>query len=37
VRDVAKDHNRFSAIVLGIAKSPAFQMRVRVKESASAN
>jgi hypothetical protein len=28
-RDVAKEHNRFSAIVLGIVKSAQFQMRVR--------
>ena len=26
-RDVAKDDNRFSAIVLGVVKSPQFQMR----------
>jgi hypothetical protein len=28
-RDVAKDDNRFSAIVLGIVKSGQFQMRVK--------
>jgi hypothetical protein len=28
-RDVAKDDNRFSAIVLGVVKSPQFQMRVK--------
>ena len=29
VRDAAKDDNRFSAIVLGVVKSPQFQMRVK--------
>mgnify|MGYP003575496182 CR=1 FL=1 len=29
VRDVAKDNNRFSAIVMAIVKSPQFQMRVK--------
>ena len=28
-RDVAKDDHRFSAIVLGVVKSPQFQMRVK--------
>ena len=28
-KDVAKDDNRFSAIVLGVVKSPQFQMRVK--------
>jgi len=28
-RDAAKDGNRFSAIVLGIVRSPQFQMRVK--------
>jgi hypothetical protein len=28
-RDVAKDNNRFSAIVLGVVGSPQFQMRVK--------
>jgi len=32
VRDVAKDNNRFSAIVLGIVKSPQFEMRVKSEE-----
>jgi hypothetical protein len=32
VRDVAKDNNRFSAIVLGVVKSPQFQMRVKTHE-----
>jgi hypothetical protein len=31
VRDVAKDDNRFSAIVLGIVKSAQFQMRTKTK------
>ena len=30
VRDVAKDDNRFSAIVMGIVKSAQFQMRTKV-------
>src|SRR5438034_11508055 len=29
VRDAAKDDNRFVAIVLGVVKSPQFQMRAR--------
>jgi hypothetical protein len=29
VRDAAQDDNRFSAIVMGIVKSPQFQMRVK--------
>jgi hypothetical protein len=33
VRDAAKENNRFSAIVMGIVKSPQFQMRMKVKES----
>jgi hypothetical protein len=28
-RDVAKDDNRFSAIVMGVVRSAQFQMRVR--------
>jgi hypothetical protein len=28
-RDVAKDDNRFSAVVLGVVRSPQFQMRVK--------
>jgi hypothetical protein len=35
VRDVAKDNNRFSALVLGIVKSAPFQMRKKVQESAN--
>ena len=33
-RDVAKDDNRFSAIVLGVVRSPQFQMRVKNVETA---
>ncbi|HVH25783.1 MAG TPA: DUF1592 domain-containing protein [Vicinamibacterales bacterium] len=32
VRDAAKDNHRFSAIVLGVVKSPQFQMRVKGHE-----
>jgi len=32
-RDVAKDDNRFSAIVLSVVKSPQFQMRVKNTET----
>jgi hypothetical protein len=28
-RDAAKNHNRFSRLILGIVKSPPFQMRVK--------
>src|SRR5262249_57085971 len=35
-RDAAKDHNRFSSIVLGVVRSPQFQMRVRAKPAAAA-
>jgi mono/diheme cytochrome c family protein len=35
VKDVGKDNNRFSAIVLGVVKSPEFQMRTKVEESAT--
>jgi len=31
-RDAAKQDNRFSAIVLGVVKSPQFQMRVRAAD-----
>jgi len=34
VRAVAKDNNSFSAIVLGVVKSPQFQMRVKAHEAA---
>jgi hypothetical protein len=37
VKDVAKDNNRFSAIVLGIVKSAQFQMRVKADEGARTN
>jgi uncharacterized protein DUF1592/uncharacterized protein DUF1588/uncharacterized protein DUF1585/uncharacterized protein DUF1587/uncharacterized protein DUF1595 len=33
VRDASKDNNRFSAIMLGIVKSPQFQMRMKAAES----
>jgi hypothetical protein len=29
VRDVAKQQNRFSAVVMGVVRSPQFQMRVK--------
>ena len=31
-RDVAKDDQRFSAIVLGVVRSPQFQMRVKADD-----
>jgi len=37
VRDAAKDNNRFSTLVMGIVKSPQFQMRTRSEERASTN
>jgi hypothetical protein len=36
-RDVAKDNNRFSAIVLGVVKSPQFQMREKSNDVVSTN
>ena len=33
VRDAAKDDNRFSAIVLGVVKSPQFRMRAKTVEN----
>jgi mono/diheme cytochrome c family protein len=36
-RDVAKDDNRFSAIVLAVVKSPQFQMRVKSSDVVSTN
>jgi hypothetical protein len=36
-RDVAKEHNRFSAIVMGIVKSAQFQMRVKLDEATKTN
>jgi hypothetical protein len=33
VRDASRDNNRFSAIVLGIVKSPQFQMRMKAAEA----
>jgi len=35
VRDADKQNDRFSSIVLGIVKSPEFQMRVKAADSAS--
>src|SRR5262247_825491 len=35
VRDADKNQDRFSSIVLGIVKSPPFQMRVKMDESAN--
>ena len=36
-RDVATDNQRFSAIVLGVVRSPQFQMRVKSPEAVSTN
>jgi hypothetical protein len=33
VRDAAKDNSRFSAIVLGIIRSPQFQMRMKAADT----
>jgi hypothetical protein len=33
VRDASRDHNRFSAIVVGIVKSPQFQTRMKAAEA----
>jgi mono/diheme cytochrome c family protein len=35
-RDAAKDDNRFSAIVLGVVRSPQFQMRAKAEEKSVA-
>jgi hypothetical protein len=37
VREASKDNSRFSAIVLGIVKSPQFQMRVKDKLELTSN
>jgi hypothetical protein len=37
VRDASKDNNRFSTIVLGIVKSPQFQMRMKDKLEVTSN
>jgi hypothetical protein len=37
VRDAARDNNRFSAIVMGVVKSPQFQMRVKAERGVSTN
>jgi mono/diheme cytochrome c family protein len=36
VRDVVKDNNRFSAVVMGVVKSAQFQMRVKADDRALA-
>jgi mono/diheme cytochrome c family protein len=36
-REVSKDDNRFSAIVLGVVRSPQFQMRVKSNDVVSTN
>jgi hypothetical protein len=33
VRDVARDNNKFSALVLGVVRSAPFQTRIKVQES----
>jgi hypothetical protein len=33
VRDASKENNRFSAIVLGIVKSPQFQWRLKSSDN----
>jgi Protein of unknown function (DUF1585) len=33
VRDASKDNNRFSAIVVGVVKSPQFRMRTKTVEN----
>jgi hypothetical protein len=35
VRDAEKNNNRFSSILMGIVKSPAFQMRTKVAENSA--
>jgi mono/diheme cytochrome c family protein len=35
VHDAEKNNNRFSSILMGIVKSPAFQMRVKVTENSA--
>ena len=37
VRDAAKDDYRFSSVIMGIVKSPPFQMNVKVSEVATKN
>jgi hypothetical protein len=36
-REVGRDQDRFSAIVLGVVKSPQFQMRVKSNDVVSTN
>jgi hypothetical protein len=35
VRDAAASNYKFSSIVMGVVKSPAFQMNMKVPESAN--
>ena len=35
VRDAARENNRFSAIVMGVVRSPQFQMRVKADQARS--
>ena len=35
VRDADKNHDRFSSLVLGVVKSPSFQMRMKTDENAN--
>jgi hypothetical protein len=35
VKDAAKNNNKFSAFITGIVKSPAFQMNMKVEDTAS--
>jgi mono/diheme cytochrome c family protein len=35
-RDITKDNNRFSSIVLGVVRSPQFQMRVKAEDKSVA-
>jgi hypothetical protein len=35
VRDAGRNNNRFSSIVLGIVKSPAFQMKTKVADTSA--
>ena len=35
VRDADKNHDKFSSIVMGVVKSPPFQMRRKIEESAN--
>ena len=37
VRDSARDDYRFSSVIMGIVKSPAFQLSVKATETAAKN